>query len=223
MIEENKIKETWFNVPDYVGLYEYSNLHNIRSVDRKHTRGKVLKWTDENGKKSVILRKDKEPKYYPLSKLIKIINKKELNSILKHVEGLSGDNIRTDDRDRKFVFLRVVFTELALSNLDIKPNEVMEFLGRNRCTSYHYKKITKEVLKMGYYNEIYTLYKNLHNENGDKIKKEIPLTDNEKMYRKLTDNERDIYDDRVKVILRMMPSNQTRKEVDKYEQINCSA
>ena len=76
---------------------------------------------------------------------------------------------------------------------------------------------------MGYYNEIYTLYKNLHNENGDKIKKEIPLTDNEKMYRKLTDNERDIYDDRVKVILRMMPSNQTRKEVDKYEQINCSA
>ena len=66
---------------------------------------------------------------------------------------------------------------------------------------------------MGYYNEIYTLYKNLHNENGDKIKKEIPLTD----------NERDIYDDRVKVILRMMPSNQNRKEVDKYEQINCSA
>ena len=98
----------------------------------------------------------------------------------------------------------------------------MEFLGRDRSTYYHYKKLTKEVLKMGYYNEIFTLYGKLIDEDGNKIKKEIDLTDNEKMYRELSEEERNVYDNRVKVILRMMPSNQVRKEVDKYERINCS-
>jgi len=51
-----------------------------------------------------------------------------------------------------------------------------------------------------------------------KLKEKVPFLED---YYKLPDNEREIASERLKLIIRMMPSRQHRKEVTKYERINC--
>ena len=219
---EKITKEIWKDLPNYEGLYKYSNLLNIKTVERK--------WVKEN-----ILIKSAQPKkdnceYYSLFKenkyrrinvndLKNIIINNELRLILDHVELLSGKEITTKSRDRDLVFLRVVFTIIALENTKATPEKIMSFLKRDRAGFYNYKGIFKEVLKIEYCSEIVMLYNEEYLEHNIELNKVLQLTENEKDYRKLETNQQEIYNQRVKPILK---SFAWQKAKDEYEVINCS-
>lgn len=101
MIQLYGAEEVWKDIKDYEGLYQVSNLGNVRSLDREvkdttknriqHIKGKILKLTD-NGKgyKLVFLNKDRnrENKYVhrlvaetfiPNPNNLKEVNHKNLN------------------------------------------------------------------------------------------------------------------------------------------------
>lgn len=74
----SNMKEIWKDIPDYEGLYQASNLGNIRSVDRvevcgnmnRSRKGRVLKQkTKKNGYKEVTLSRDGNSKSFTVHRL----------------------------------------------------------------------------------------------------------------------------------------------------------
>lgn len=100
------MNELWKDIPNYEGLYQASNMGNIRSLDKivpkwnkpykRKIKGRVLKKHKANGGYNVVaLHKNKNQKTYKVSRLIGITwkdnpdNKPEINH---------KNSIRTDDR-----------------------------------------------------------------------------------------------------------------------------
>lgn len=65
------IDEVWKPIKDYEGLYEVSNLGNVRSLPRNNTKGKILKQSKQTqGYKFVYLCKNGKNKKYTVHRLV---------------------------------------------------------------------------------------------------------------------------------------------------------
>ena len=92
--------EIWKDIPEYEGLYQASNLGNIRSIARKHTKGGILRYSiGSSGYKQLTLCKNGKPKTYMIHRLIaktfltndnnlKEINHKDENKLNNCLENL---------------------------------------------------------------------------------------------------------------------------------------
>lgn len=69
-------KECWKDIDGYLGIYQVSNLGNVRSVDRQLNDGRKRKgivlrqYTDKDGYKHVILYKDSKSKHFFVHRLV---------------------------------------------------------------------------------------------------------------------------------------------------------
>ena len=92
--------EIWKDIPDYEGLYQASNMGNIRSIARKHTKGGILRYSmGSGGYKQLVLCKNGKPRTYMIHRLIaktfltndnnlKEINHKDENKLNNCLENL---------------------------------------------------------------------------------------------------------------------------------------
>lgn len=95
------IKEIWKDIPNYEGLYQASNLGNIKSLERYNYKGhhnleKILKPTlCKNGYLYVNLCKSKKTKIIQVHKLIAITFLKNPNNYLciNHIDGNKTNNL----------------------------------------------------------------------------------------------------------------------------------
>ena len=249
MKEVNKIKgEEWIDIPEFIGLYRVSNFNRVKSLSRKsRLNEKIIK---PNYKNAYVLWKD-GCRYYIsgkyLKNLVKIDYTKELKNIVLHILTYSGRDITTQERNRELVFLRAVYVSIAREVTGANESEIMNVINRDRSLIYHCIKISKEVLLIEYYSNIYFTYDdidepekeivtndytilknryiNLKKQYDNSLKSlnnELQLTNNEKKYRLLTDLEKEGYNQRVFLFLKSLDWKQTKEE-DKYEFINCNA
>ena len=175
----------------------------------------------------------------------------ELKLIVDYVEDVSKEDIKAKNRKPNIVFLRVVYALLALKYTNETLKSIGNHINRDHATIMHYRdKLSEEVLSNEFYLDMFNSYSmgkipnllttskhkfkrilvlcgNLRTENR-KLKKKIEdniipndYTDNELKYRLLSPGEQKIYNERVQPILKMMPSNQKRKEV--FEVITCQS
>lgn len=94
------IKEIWKDIPNYEGLYQASNLGNIKSLERYNYKGhhnleRILKPTlCKNGYLYVNLCKNKKTKIIQVHKLIAITFLKNSNNYLciNHIDGNKTNN-----------------------------------------------------------------------------------------------------------------------------------
>jgi len=65
------MQEIWKDIPNYEGLYQISNLGNVKSFYKNNIKGKKLKFgTTRKGYLFVILRKNKKGKLYTIHRLV---------------------------------------------------------------------------------------------------------------------------------------------------------
>lgn len=88
------IKEEWKHIKDYEGLYEVSNLGNVRSLARNTTSGKLLKPELQSGYLKVMLSKNNNKKWYSIHRLVAItfIENKENKEQVNHIDGNKINN-----------------------------------------------------------------------------------------------------------------------------------
>lgn len=90
------MKEIWKSVKGYEGLYEVSDMGNVRSLRRKTTKGKILKPAiDKDGYLRVSLSKNNQIKNYPVHRLVAIafVDGHSLeNNIINHKNEVKNDN-----------------------------------------------------------------------------------------------------------------------------------
>ena len=205
-------KEVWKDIPDYEGLYKYSNLLNI-----KNTKRNTLLKADRDG---FSLYKNGVVEWFSVGKIKKHFVENELLLIKDYIKYFAGFDLSDKKRLKENVKLRVVFTKLALENSLGSPKEILLFIHRDRTSLYHYKKLFEEVLNIGAYSDLYLGYNNDNFNEYLFSKQNIKLTTNEIKYRELSKEQQKDYNFRVEPILRMMNLKE-RKEVTKYERINC--
>ena len=91
------MKEIWKDIPEYEGLYQVSNLGNVRSLNYNRTGEiKLLKQGNVNGYKVVILYKDGKKKNYLVHRLVAIAflpNPNNLPIINHKDENPSNNNV----------------------------------------------------------------------------------------------------------------------------------
>lgn len=98
-MEELKV-EVWKDIPNFEGLYQVSNLGNVKSLNRiindrhKNIKGKLLKPNIANGYYKVVLSKNGKLKTIPIHKLVaqtfilNADNKPQIN----HIDGNKLNN-----------------------------------------------------------------------------------------------------------------------------------
>jgi len=64
------MKEVWKDIPEYEGLYQVSNLGQVRSIGRATTKGKILKPDEVNGYLRVMLSKNNIRKNFLVHRLV---------------------------------------------------------------------------------------------------------------------------------------------------------
>lgn len=91
------MREKWKDIKDYDGLYQVSNLGNVKSLGNKsnHKEPIILKPTiNKNGYMAVRLQKDKKVKYIFIHKLVAeaFLRKKKENLQVNHKDGNKRNN-----------------------------------------------------------------------------------------------------------------------------------
>ena len=88
--------EIWKAISNYEGLYEVSNLGNVRSLRRNTTKGKILKLqTDKDGYFMVFLCKNNKKKKYSVHRLVAMAfvdGFSEEKNIVNHKNEIKNDN-----------------------------------------------------------------------------------------------------------------------------------
>lgn len=92
------MNEKWYPIKEFEGLYEISNLSNIRSLPRNGTinNKKILKQTiDKNGYHTVTLHKNNKTKIFKVHRLmgINFIPNYENKSQINHIDGNKSNNL----------------------------------------------------------------------------------------------------------------------------------
>ena len=90
------MQEIWKDIVGYEGLYQVSNLGNVRSLNYNHTgKEKLLKQNINcNGYNYVVLAKEGSRKTYTIHRLVAIafIPKSENKDCVDHINGIRTDN-----------------------------------------------------------------------------------------------------------------------------------
>ena len=154
-----------------------------------------------------------------------------------------------DSRVKPLPYLKALFSKIAFNVIDeVTLQEIGDILNVDHSSVSFYKKtLIPEISKMYKYVEIYLNYEfvddfkssnKMIGYNNLVIERDILLKENlnikhkttedlkkftqiELEYRGLPIEEQETYNEWAELKIRMMPSNQHRKEVTKYEQINC--
>lgn len=93
------MEEIWKPIKDYVGLYEVSNLGNVRSLPKmcgfRKDKGRIVKpFTNNNGYKLVSLSKDKKMKHFQVHRLVanEFIDNPDNKQQVDHINRNRSDN-----------------------------------------------------------------------------------------------------------------------------------
>jgi uncharacterized protein YehS (DUF1456 family) len=91
------MQEIWKNVAGYEGLYQVSNLGNVKSLSYRHTnKPKILKKIKMSiGYECVFLAKDKVKKMFYIHRLVANAFIKNINNLptINHIDGVKTNNI----------------------------------------------------------------------------------------------------------------------------------
>lgn len=142
------MKEIWKDIPGYEGLYQASNLGNIRSLPRNATKGKLLSFSkSKNGYYHIILSKNNNQKTFNVHRLIMLTFYGKSNLQIDHIDGNKQNN--------------------NLNNLEYVTNsENMKRAYKNGLLKFKKNKINQYDMDMNY---IKTWY------NAGKIEKELNI------------------------------------------------
>lgn len=99
-----------------------------------------------------------------LDKLIEREKEKEI--LYKLVLNIAGVDIKEDNRKRKVVYSRIVFTQILIDN-NHDPDSIAIFLGRHRTNIYHYLKTFPMIYSQSYFAK--ELYNKLYEEFYDEL------------------------------------------------------
>ena len=183
----------------------------------------------------------------------KLRNEEELNLIKYYINELYNVDIAVESRSEPLPILRALYCKIAFNVVtNVTYKEVGDVVNRDHSTMYFVrKKLVPEVENnISYLNDYINYPKvcdtNTFNEikNVEKLKEEnrayfykntelikelkkytesSKLTKNELKFRELPKKEQKTYNEWAELKIRMMPSNQKRKEESKYEKIKCHA
>ena len=153
-------------------------------------------------------------------------NKDKLREIVKYVSKSAGVDITTKSRRTDIADARALYYMIALKDTRASMNVIGEAVGRSHSTVIHTRKnvfplIEEDVFYMNIFKAYFGL--ELTEESRRFIDDEL-LTDNEKTYRMLTDEEKKIYDERALLVLKSFEwkrKEENRKEVFEKIYIGC--
>ena len=177
----------------------------------------------------------------------------ELNKIKDYIDNCAGYDISNKLRTSEIVSFRTLYFKLATENTHWSLQKIGSIVNRDHSTVLHSKKLFDELMNNNYFRnleEVYKIevlgenvnapYKDIiqYNELKEKYNKlvshkaslkstlttNIELTNNEKKYRMLMNQEQKVYDERAELVLKSFQwkrKDENRKE--KFEIINCSA
>ena len=149
-------------------------------------------------------------------------NETKLKKIANYVVRKTGSDIKIISRDREVVYARALYYMIALKDTKSSLKNIGVIVDRDHATVHHARKKTFHLIEEDrFYMNIYREYFGMELEFDEirEIDNEI-LTDNEKLYRGLSDEEKAIYDDRASLVLKSFAwkhKDDNRKEV--FEQI----
>ena len=169
----------------------------------------------------------------------------ELIKIHKYVNASLGIEIKQTTRKRDITDGRFLFFAIARETTDLSLGRIGMYLNRDHATVIHGVNMFNDVLLLDKkFKALYNVYindnwvepdagidtiisdlkskvSNLEVKNINlelKLKEKVPFLED---FYKLEYKERETVNERLDLIIRMMPSRQHRKEVTKYERINC--
>ena len=150
-------------------------------------------------------------------------NKSKLESIVKFVSRRAGVDIMLPSRRVDVIDARALYYMIALRETRASMNVIGDIVGKSHATVIHTRNNVLPLLeKDDFYMNIYREYF------GEGIKEGVirdvdtqVLTDNEKMYRELSAEDKKIYDERASLVLKSFAwkrKDEERKEI--FETIN---
>ena len=140
-------------------------------------------------------------------------NEDRLREIVRFVEVRTGVVISEKDRHTGVIDARALYYKIALKDTRSSINVIGKVVGKSHATVIHSRKNVFPFI------EDNDLYMNIYRE----FFRETKITDNERAYRELCDEDKAIYDDRAALVLKSFEwkrKDDNRKEV--FEIINIS-
>jgi len=152
------MEEIWKDVVGYEGLYQVSNLGNVKSLDRititkkgqRTFNGKLLKFTKDGfGYSSIFLCKDGKPKHDRVHVLVAMAflghNKCGLNTVVDHINNNPSDN--------RLVNLQLITHRENISKQKTKHNKLTGAVYHKTHKKYISKiQINGKLKHLGYFN-----------------------------------------------------------------------
>jgi len=145
-------------------------------------------------------------------------NEEKLKSIVEFVNRRVGLDIMLPSRRVDVIDARALYYKIALKETRASMNVIGKIVGKSHATVIHTRNNVFPLLeKDDFYMNIYREYF------GQEIKKDVIraidneiLTDNEKLYRGLSDDDKRIYDERASLVLK---SFEWKRKDDEREEV----
>jgi len=150
-------------------------------------------------------------------------NENRLKTIVEFVTRRTGADILAKSRQTDVTDARALYYKIALKDTRASMNVIGEAVGKSHATVIHTRNNVFPLLERD------DFYMNIYREFfGEEIKEDVirdidcqVLTNNEKMYRELSEEDRRVYDERASLVLKSFEwkrKDDNRKEV--FEIIN---
>ena len=145
-------------------------------------------------------------------------NRSKLESIVKFVSRRSGVDIMLPSRRVDVIDARALYYMIALRETRASMNVIGQIVGKSHATVIHTRNNVFPLLEQD------DFYMNIYREFfGEEIKEDVIrvidneiLTDNEKLYRGLSDDDKRIYDERASLVLK---SFEWKRKDDEREEV----
>ena len=148
-----------------------------------------------------------------------------LNEVIQFVEERTGTNIRAKARQPDVIDARALYYKIALKATRVSMKTIASVVNKDHSTVIHSRKNIFPILEGdSFYMRIYSDYfGETEVEEVLKTDSNEVLTNNEKAYRELSDEDRAVYDERAALVLKSFEwkrKDDNREEV--FEIINVS-
>ena len=153
-------------------------------------------------------------------------NRQKLKEIVKYVSRSTGVDITTKSRRTDIADARALYYMIALKDTRASMNVIGEAVGRSHATVIHTRNNVFSLIENDiFYMNIFKSYFGLELEVGhNRFAGDEILTKNERAYRRLSDEDRKIYDDRALLVLKSFEwkrKEENREEVFEKIYIGC--
>ena len=140
-------------------------------------------------------------------------NEDKLREIIRFVEARTGVIISKKDRQTGVIDARALYYKIAMKDTRASMNVIGKIVGKSHATVIHSRRNVFPFIESNdFYMDIYR-----------EFFRETKITDNEKAYRELSDEDKAIYDERAALVLKSFEwkhRDDNREEV--FEIINIS-